>query len=542
MKQSLKLSLYNAQSLDNWTDECTHILQKQGMVVQKQERSKLIAWVKNDIATVNKLLGFIDAVDIHTTFLRPGRFAICMHPKRLYFHADNLDSPIRLGERKILGESNRPPVSAKALLEKTLAIAKTLLKEGVILPCSIRDSQTDELISTYAIGRNGRRFELSKDLWGGLRNSKVYYLPEQFEIILVHDADESANVVNDYIDTLVKEWLPELGIEDAAQRIRKIALENALAQMHEVKRGERSSSLQEKIFLVAISGKPGDQLPRKQKLFLQLLGSMRQQFRVFSYANRNLKWSSRSQAVSILQGAGGIPYRLMLPLPGGVDDCLFYGVDIGHDHTRSRVSRVAVSVTDQYGSHILTLWMHQKLNEAAASEALGNMLRKARQIASSETGSGGNASIVLRDGRIPNVSSGSGAESLETYFNSLGMDTTVVECRKRGNPMMYVDGQAPSIAPAGCACSPEDSDVRFVLTHDSSQGIASVLKLNIPEDGDGLSIGINTMSRIVTGLCYSPSLGLKPHLPGPIYWADGVGSTAPHSYKFKGQRAYEYTE
>jgi hypothetical protein len=187
--------------------------------------------------------------------------------------------------------------------------------------------------------------------------------------------------------------------------------------------------------------------------------------------------------------------------------------------------------------------MRQNLNEAAANDALCRMLKHAREAALSRLGTGAKASIVLRDGMIPRKRMGSGAESLDTYFSALGSETTVLECRKRGNPEIYSGNSAnPSPAQAGNACSPRDSDVRFLCSHDTPYGLANVLKLHVPKGGDRLSIGVNALTSIMAGLCYSPSLGLRPHLPGPIYWADGIGSTAEHQYRFAGQPIMEFAD
>jgi len=68
------------------------------------------------------------------------------------------------------------------------------------------------------------------------------------------------------------------------------------------------------------------------------------------------------------------------------------------------------------------------------------------------------------------------------------------------------------------------------------QGIPRVLKLQLRDECDGLGLGFDTMTSIVAGLVCAPSLGTKAHaLPGPIYWADGIARSAPHTYKFAGQ-------
>ena len=544
MKKNIKLSLYNATCDNSWTSDCKTILKQQGMLIQEKGCNQLLAWSDSDLKAVNAHLNYADAVEMSTVWLRPAKVGVRLSPRRLYFHTHDPHSPIAQKESVVLGSSSRRPASTPAtLLSRVINVGNILVSGNALLPCHIQsdENEVDILKLTHASGKNGNKFNLAWDLWRELRKAKAYSIPDSFKVIVVHDTSQPASVVHSYTDALVNEWLPEIGVHDATDRIFRISLIKALAQLKEVDQGNRTSLMAGSVFLVAISGKPGEPLPAQQKELLGLLDKLHYQYRVFSYANAEPKWSARAQVSSILQGAGGIPYQLLLPIPKDVCDCLIYGVDIGHDHRDKRISRVVVSVTDQYGLHLASVWMRQKLNEATASGALGKMLLQARQIALSETGIIGKASIVLRDGRIPSKRRGSGAECLGTYFDSLGPDTTVVECRKRGNPVMYLSDERPySPAPAGCASSPENSDVRFICTHDAHEGLANVMKIHIPKDGDSLGIGLNTMCRIVIGLCYSPSLGLRPHLPGPIYWADGIGATGANQYQFSGQRTYEF--
>jgi hypothetical protein len=536
------LTIYDTDS-EHWTKDCEASLCRRGAVVQHIGASALRLWWLSELKPINEKLRYTDGVDLGTVWLRPGRVAVRLSPRRLYFSGNDAQNPLKERESVILAGSPRPRNSAEAVLKATKTVGDILEAECVLSPCRIdaSRSETGLLKYTLALGRRCSSFDLTQDLWRGLRQSGVHSVPENFKIIAVHDKREPLTTVNAYLDNLVREWLPELGIVDARSRLSKTNLSSALARLKEVSLDQSPAGLDGAIFLVAISGRPGDPLPPEQEQVLRLLDSLRIPYRVFSNANTEAKWSSRSQAVSIIRGAGGVPYKLSLPLPDTLGACLFYGVDIGHDHRLNRVSRVVVSVTDQHGLLLSSLWTQQTLNEAALGNVLGAMLVEARKRAIAMTGNTISSSIVLRDGRIPPNRSGSGAENLGTYLNALGVDTTVIECRKRGNPLMYLnDGRRLFPAPAGTACAPEDADVEFVCTHDSAQGLPQLLKLHIPRGGNGHGLSLQTAARILTGLCYSPSLGLRPHLPGPIYWADGIGATNEHCYKFAGQPSCEF--
>ena len=65
-------------------------------------------------------------------------------------------------------------------------------------------------------------------------------------------------------------------------------------------------------------------------------------------------------------------------------------------------------------------------------------------------------------------------------------------------------------------------------------GCLILLKLCFLKEEMDLDGGIDAYVNILCGLCYSPSLGSQPHLPGPIYWADGFAKTSKFSNQFRG--------
>ncbi len=52
---------------------------------------------------------------------------------------------------------------------------------------------------------------------------------------------------------------------------------------------------------------------------------------------------------------------------------------------------------------------------------------------------------------------------------------------------------------------------------------------------DGLGLGDPKLLDCVLGLCYAPSLGVRPtRSPSPIYWADGVSKISAANHQFSG--------
>jgi hypothetical protein len=533
MENQPKLTLYNAECSKEWDSDFAEALDNPDRVFQRI-RYGLRTWRKGDLRKVHDQLYYADVSEISSIFLGPSRHGIGFNPKRLYFKKGECEVPIQEIEFKILKGKNRPDTAPAALLKTVLATANELRQKELIKPYSLvkRDSDDNVLKSALAMGSNGECFHLGLDLWRGLKTTKAYHIPDDFKIVLVHDENQDLSIVKSYQKWLI-EWLPELGVQKADQRVLKWRLENTLRKDH------GALTVDGLVFLVAISGKPGDPLPEQQSEFISLLERLKLQFRVFSYDNKDPQWSTRSQAVSILQAAGGEPYRLVPPVTDLLSEYFVYGVDLGHN-VKTGISNLVVSVTDQYGRHLVSVRKRQKLNEATNGITLEKMLVKVKQLAIGITGRDPKASIVLRDGLIPSKRGGSGAEDLRTYLDALGPDTSVVEYRKSYNPEMYIgDHSSARSAPAGSVCHPSGSAVRFVEAYEANQGLARVTKIHVPEGGDGLQIGLDPLCKIIVSLCYSPSLGLKPHLAGPIYWANGIARTRKDSYQFSGQPVHD---
>jgi hypothetical protein len=139
---------------------------------------------------------------------------------------------------------------------------------------------------------------------------------------------------------------------------------------------------------------------------------------------------------------------------------------------------------------------------------------------------------------VPARRQGSGQESVEDYVNALSVPTALVEVRKGGNPPLWVEaGQQIRPASPGSVFAPAGSEVRLMTCYESIDlaGPPRTFKVRLPKGGDTFGWGLDAYAAIVCGLCYSPSLGVKPHLPGPIYWADGIAKTSDKDNRFRGQ-------
>ena len=105
-------------------------------------------------------------------------------------------------------------------------------------------------------------------------------------------------------------------------------------------------------------------------------------------------------------------------------------------------------------------------------------------------------------------------------------------------------GAGSDLVEAGSAPPPSTSSCQHRVTRGTNRGGGSVVSGHIPRplklvmktEWDGPQLGLAGISRVCTGLCYGPSLGLRPHLlPAPIYWANGIASIGPTNRQFAGQ-------
>ena len=254
-------------------------------------------------------------------------------------------------------------------------------------------------------------------------------------------------------------------------------------------------------------------------------------YRLFSYDNPALKWSALDQVGSLLMAAGGMPFQLELPWPDPEHTPYILGVDLGHPIAR-RDSWVVMSLMDGRGN-LIESWRHrQKLDETIEPRVLESGLRWAREKARTH-GRRKADFMVIRDGRLHK------GERIDTYRRILGKDFTFLELIKYDNPEICIPGPSPSAVPAGFECHVDGDETPYIVpvAPRLANDLARPFKLHMPPYWDGLNLGMETVSAIITGLCYTPGLGLATHaLPGPIYWADGIAAIGETNHQFAGQK------
>ena len=142
-----------------------------------------------------------------------------------------------------------------------------------------------------------------------------------------------------------------------------------------------------------------------------------------------------------------------------------------------------------------------------------------------------NKVIIIRDGRLPDKSMSN--ENIDEYKRVLGIKTTIIECRKINNPPILARSNRKPIGGMNVCVGSEN--IRFANFYDGRMGgLPRTFKIVLPDGADSLGWGIDNYVSILCGLSYSPSLGSQPHLPGPIYWADGIAKTSDTNNQFRG--------
>jgi len=524
----------------DWKSALAEQLVTHGYVIRKRPWG-VVAWYESDIKKLDLETDWVEAVEIRSSWLDRGKEYVSVSNKRQYLDSER--NIIGKSEYLILGARERPNVKQDNLLNgvkkatDVIELSASFEKVENDLP-----EQARPLFKmTSAIGSNGSQYELQQDMWTSIAGNGAFQLPETVEIVVVHDSElsEKTTMVAQYCDTIEKKFR-QVNRQSSSIKIHKTHLKRVLESVQERIANPTDMYFDNRVFLIAITGKKGVPLPLKQLELLDCLDQLGYQYRLFSYDNKNLTYSASNQLISLIEGAGGISYRLNLPFPESYENGVFFGVDIGHDAGR-RKSNLVVSVVDQYGRYILSVRHCTTLNEAIDKRTLVDILNRAKSASEEKLGYPIHQIIILRDGKIPEKGKASQFESLGDYLNALNCPTSVIEVRKRLNPPLYALSQTGQVSQlVGYKFQAKGTGAQFFNAYASPFGIPKTFKVVIPNKGDTFGWGIDVYTNIIAGLCYSPSLGMKPHLPGPIYWADGIANTSDTDNRFRGQSVIEH--
>ncbi len=486
-----------------------------------------VLWNPKGVTPWRGTLKYVDGVQVVREWLGPGIAGLTIIPRRIYFESES-DLPSAKPEWILAGDA-KPALAPTAkrirmCLDSAAWIASHMPGfDPNPLPVSrIRAALHERTRMVFGGGSQGTPVQKASGL---LTRHGFHAVPPNLRIELV--AEDVANAkVKLYQGLIMDAFLrckhplkaPAISYDEMQKK-----LSSGKAGIDRMRKGYCA--------LIAVTGKKGQPLLKKPTALIDFLQSAGVPFRMFSVDNRSLNWSALDQVGSLLMGAGGIPYALQLPWPADFEPPYILGVDLGHPKA-IRASWVVMSLMDPKGV-LIESWRHrQERDETIAPAVLEAGLTWARKAAREYNGGQDTRFLVIRDGRLHE------GESLKTYRHILGARITFVELAKYNNPEMFIPGESPRPAPAGTECLIAGSVTPFIVPVSPrlASDLSHTLKLHMAPPWDGLALGIDKILEIITGLSYTPGLGLATHaLPGPIYWADGIAGIGETNHQFSGQ-------
>ena len=511
-------------------------------IYQKEWRT--YCYDTNKSQKINDNLYFVEGAEIRKINLKSKNHTIGILPKRIYLNSENgtfIDKP----ENRILINKKKPFADSKKQLIVINTVRSILLQD---INFNIISHQSNDYLDniirlTKAQNNAGVTYPLADDMWTSIVKNDFYYFPEKLNITCVFNfnSKKEENYFIEYRKLFLTKW-NQLKKDRKSLKVTAIAIDTALSVLDDSNFKNEKKDKQFRIYLIGVTGRIGEPIPKPQEKLMSHLDRLRIPYRLCSFDTKPTIYSTSNQLVSLLTGVNAIPYALDLPFPENFDKGVIFGIDIGHN-SKVKKSKVVVSAINHKGIHIVSIIKELPLNEALQSRLIIKMLKKAKNKIGEKLNANMDKAIIIRDGRIPDRGSSTKAESSGDYLNALGIPTSIIELRKRGNPPIYsFDEENQPTQEIGKIFHPDESDFRFASFYKSKFGLSRTFKISIPSNGDKLKWGIDCFTGIICGLSYSLSLGLQPHLPSPIYWADGFANTSENNNRFRGHHDVVYME
>ena len=243
-----------------------------------------------------------------------------------------------------------------------------------------------------------------------------------------------------------------------------------------------------------------------------------------AYTTDPLNFSIPDQFPSLLMAAGGTPHRATTN--DRLNNIWTLGVDLSH-RVEARESVLAVTLVDPTGRLEGAWKTSQSLDETVNEEKLVSLLERCQ--AKLVEISFADQILVLRDGRLFEN------ERHETYSEVLNCKVTLLEIRKRHNPLVMDDKLLPiKTSWAGLIAG---TNTMFVSTTPPSRenALSNIIKVTWHPKRNQLNLEPTEIAEILISSSAAPGLGLRPHrLPAAIYWADGIAGASDVDLRFRG--------
>lgn len=492
----------------------------------------LVVWHPDLVTRLNNNLEATEAIFLSSESLsdkNDSKF-IGLTNKRLYFKNGGRQ-PSYDQEHALLKGMRPKPAPLKQIVDQIIDFGNLLINTNDFseLTRSLIPDDFDIISHTKAEGALSG-FTLAQDMWKPSMTAGWKDYPQHLTVHFVGETSDARaeRFFSDYQRTVRNKWSKASRTNDGIS-FKAWSLSPFLERARNTSIKPEMLS-ENDIVVIAITGKKGEPLPKLQSELMDILDNWQQQYRLVSLSTTKNRYWASTHVLSLLN-AVGTPYALRLPFPEPFLNGVFLGIDIGHNHNQN-ISHVVVSAMTPEGRLIASITQVIKLNESLHGSLITKMLKEIKNLAEKRQGKVFDRAIIIRDGRLPDNDRNKSYETVQSYVTALEIPTALVELRKRGNPPIILRDKS-QIA-VGVNFHPNYSNIRFATFYDSKNGLPNTFKIVLPQGGDGLGWGIDAYVNILCGLCYSPSLGSQPHLPGPIYWADGFAKTSKFSNQFRG--------
>jgi hypothetical protein len=246
-----------------------------------------------------------------------------------------------------------------------------------------------------------------------------------------------------------------------------------------------------------------------------------------AYGDDPHDYSIPDQLPSILMACGGRPHSC--ERVDGASDVWQLAIDLGHV-PGAETSVAVAALLDPHGKlvHAARIW--QPRDETAHPSSVRHLLASCRE-AICRTNASCKGLLVIRDGRHFE------RERLDIYQTTLGLPTTPIEFRKRGNPQLaWLRGTALEQVDVVAARIPGSCSMFVSLAAPRTRKtLPSIAKVAWDETFNQLKLPAETIAQLLATSAAAPGLGVHPHhLPGAVYWADGIASASPTDLRFRG--------
>lgn len=463
---------------------------------------------------------FADGWAVHRLWLGPGRHALGVIGKRLYFHPETGKRDTRQEHLIVAGKRPAPPSPPEQLQSQRAAI-------DVLLSAS-RSSAKPVALEPVAMDLTDARRVVIGD--------STHCVPPSNLNTLYKDAGFDEVPMGCAVRICPVDGVAMRSAQEFAARFeRAAAARHAPMQVRVVSR----DNIQERLNALADTSAPPEQgrcvlflMPDKQQIpatdTLTLFTQMEACGVPFrrAYMTDPHTYSIPDQIPSVLMAAGGRPHSSPLCIKD--DPIWMVGVDLAHFPGQPE-SRLVVTLIDAEG-RLAGAWVRaQRRDETARWATLRPLLEACR--ARMQALAHDRPIVVLRDGRrFEN-------EHEQDYRRILGKGMAFLEFRKRHNPQMLAgcDPALPVAAPAACMLPGCNTLFVSLAPPKDARTLPAIARVTWNTSHGGPHLTPEEIARLLAAAAAAPGLGLHPHhLPAPIYWADGIAGQSTSDLRFAG--------